>query len=436
MLDLCIINCKLDMGTEEVCLGIEHGKIVSIKKIPPAASETIDVNGKLVLPGLIDAHVHFRDPGLTYKEDFSTGSKAAAAGGFTTVLDMPNTVPPTNTSQAFLEKHKIARRKSLVDFGLHAGIADLSNIKDLAKYKPASFKIFMDLVDDNFLMEAFGKINEVQDIPLISLHAEDPDMVKQCTERLKKEGSDPELYAQARPPQAEIEATQNAISLAGKFNQRIHFCHVSTKKSLKIINIAKKTGLKITSEITPHHLFLDSGYLKTYGNLAKTNPPLRDDKTRLNIGDLSQIDIIGTDHAPHTLEEKEKDVWNAPPGIPGLETILSLLLTQLNQGKISVGDIKRLLCENPAKIFNIPNKGFISKGMDADLVVIDLKKEGMVDPDNFKSKAKYSPFKGLKTKGIPVMTMVRGELVMKNGKIIDNQGKFVYSDPEVEYKKR
>lgn len=447
MLDLCIINCKLDIGTEEVCLGIENEKIVSIKKIPPAASETIDVNGKLVLPGLIDAHVHFRDPGLTHKEDFFSGSAAAAAGGFTTVMDMPNTVPPTNTPHAFKDKMRIAGKNSLVDFGLHAGVADLSNIKDLDKYKPVSFKIFMDLVDNDFLMEAFGKINEVQGIPLnaqghplnevsehpltehplISLHAEDPDVVKQYTERMKKEGSDPELYAQARPPQAEIEATRKAISLAEKFNQRIHFCHVSTKKSLKLINTAKKTGLKITSEITPHHLFLDSGYLKKYGNLAKTNPPLRDDKNRLHIEDLSHIDMIGTDHAPHTLEEKEKDVWNAPPGIPGLETIVPLLLTQLNQGEIGVGDIKRLLCENPAKIFNIPNKGFIIEGMDADLVVIDLKKEAVVDPDNFKSKAKYSPFKGFKTKGMPVMTMVRGKLVMDNGKIIDNHGKFVYS---------
>ncbi len=447
MLDLCINNCKLDIGTEEVCLGIEDGKIVSIKKLPPAASKTIDVNGKLVLPGLIDAHVHFRDPGLTYKEDFSTGSKAAAAGGFTTVLDMPNTVPPTNTSKAFLEKWMIASNRSLVDFGLHAGVADLSDIKDIAKYKPASFKIFMDLADDDFLMEAFEKINEVHynslnaqghinkvtDHPLISLHAEDPKLVNQCTERMKKEGFKPELYAQARPPQAEIEAVRNAIALAEKFKQKIHFCHVSTKKSLEIIVNAKNSGINVTSEITPHHLFLNSGYLEKYGNLAKTNPPLRDEEHKLTMDHLPQIDIIGTDHAPHTLQEKKKDVWNASPGIPGLETILPLLLTQLNMGRISVADIKRLLCENPAKIFNIPHKGSIAEGMDADLVVIDLKNEGVVDPDNFKSKAKYSPFKGFKTKGMPVMTMVRGKLVMDNGKIIDNQGKFVYSDMEVEY---
>jgi dihydroorotase len=284
----------------------------------------------------------------------------------------------------------------------------------------------MDTVDHEFLSEAFSKISGVSGDHLISLHAEDPQVVNQCTQKMKMRGSTPELYAEARPPQAEIDAVKNAISLSENFNQKIHFCHVSTRKSLKLINAAKKAGLKITSEITPHHLFLDSGYLKTYGNLAKTNPPLRDEKNRLLVKDLDEIDIIGTDHAPHTLDEKKQDVWNAPPGIPGLETILSLLLTQLNQGKIGLGDIKRLLCENPAKIFNIPNKGFITEGMDADLVVVDLKKNNLIDPDNFQSKAKYSPFKGFQVKGMPVMTMLRGQKVMEEGHILKNQGKYIY----------
>jgi len=426
MLDLCITNCKLEIGPEEVCLGIKDEKIVSIKKLSSSATETIDVAGKLVLPGLIDGHVHFRDPGLTIKEDFSTGSAAAAAGGFTTVLDMPNTVPPTNTPHDFRDKIGIASRKSLVDFGLHAGVADLSNIEELAKLRPASFKIFMDTVDHEFLSEAFSKISGVSGDHLISLHAEDPQVVNQCTKKMEKKGSSPELYAEARPPHAEIEAVASAIALANKFNQRIHFCHVSTRKSLKLTSEAKKAGLKITSEITPHHLFLDSGCLKTYGNLAKTNPPLRDNKNRLRVKDLHDIDIIGTDHAPHTLDEKKKDIWSAPPGIPGLETILPLLLTQLNQKKIRLGNIKRLLCETPAKIFNIPDKGFIREGMDADMVVVDLKKEGIIDPAKFQSKAKYSPFEGFNVQGVPVMTMVRGQKVMEEGHILKNQGKFVY----------
>jgi dihydroorotase len=426
MLDLCITNCKLEIGPKEICLGIKDGKIVSIKKLSSSATETIDVAGKLVLPGLIDAHVHFRDPGLTIKEDFSTGSAAAAAGGFTTVMDMPNTVPPTNTPHDFREKIRIARRKSLVDFGLHAGAADLSHIGELAKLRPVSFKIFMDTVDHEFLMRAFNKINGVSGDHLISLHAEDPQIINQSTEKMKMRGSTPELYAEARPPQAEIDAVKNAITLSKKFNQKIHFCHVSTRKSLKLINEAKRAKLKITSEITPHHLFLDSGYLKTYGNLAKTNPPLRDNENRLQVKDLQDMDIIGTDHAPHTLDEKKQDVWNAPPGIPGLETILPLLLTQLNQKTITLGNIKRLLCENPAKIFNIPNKGFIKEGMDADLVVVDLKKESVIDPANFQSKSKYSPFEGFHVQGLPVMTMLRGQKVMEKGHILKNQGKYIY----------
>lgn len=427
MLDLCITNCRLDINFKEVCLGIDDGKIVSIKKLPSAASSIIDVKGKLVLPGLIDAHVHFRDPGLTIKEDFSTGSATAAAGGFTTVMDMPNTIPPTDTPQAFQEKMEIGRRKSLVDFGLHVGVGDLSYIQDLAELRPASFKIFMDLEDSDFLMEAFRKIKGVSGDHLISLHAEDPSVVKQCTSKMKIKGFRPEFYAMARPPQAEIEAVKSAISLAEEFNQKVHFCHVSTQKSLELIKEAKNAGLKITGEITPHHLFLDSSYLKTYGNLAKTNPPLRDNENRLQIKNLANIDIIGTDHAPHTLEEKKKDVWTAPPGIPGLETILPIMLTHLNQGKIFLGDIKRLLCENPAKIFNIPHKGFIMEGMDADLVVVDLKKESIIDPHKFHSKAKYSPFEGLRVQGMPIMTMVRGQKVMENNHILKNKGKNVYN---------
>lgn len=426
MLDLCLVNCKLDINHEEVSLGIKDGKIFSIKKLPSHADKTIDLKGMIVLPGLIDAHVHFRDPGLTFKEDFRTGSTAAAAGGFTTVLDMPNTIPPTNTPKAFREKLQIGRKKSLVDFGLHAGVADLSYIGELAQLKPASFKIFMDMVDLNFLMEASSNINEVTGDHRISLHAEDGEVIQHSTELAKKVGSDPELYALARPPQAEIEAIKTGIFLAKKYNQKIHFCHVSTKKSLELIKEAQNLGLDITSEITPHHLFLDSNYLKILGTQAKTNPPLRDNENQLDLNYLPEIDIIGTDHAPHSLEEKNKNIWDAPPGIPGLETTLKLLLTQVNNGQISIGDVKRLLCENPAKIFNIPNKGFIVEGMDADLVVVDLKKESVIDPEKFKSKSKYSPFEGFKVKGMPVMTLVRGKLVMEYENIFKNKGKFVY----------
>ncbi|MCZ3366203.1 MULTISPECIES: dihydroorotase [Methanobacterium] len=426
MVDLCLKNCKLVPENIECSVGIENGKIVSITKIAPKSEEEIDIKRNIVLPGLIDSHVHFRDPGFPEKETFKTGSIAAACGGFTTVLDMPNTNPPTNTKKEFLEKLKIAEKKSVVDFGLHAGVDDALEIKKIAELKPASFKIYMDLIDDEHLLDIFTEIKRLPEDHLISVHAEDKDTVKECTDKMKSNGSiDPEIYADARPPLAEDIAVLKATSLAKQLNSSIHICHVSTKKSLDIIQEAKGENCRVTSEITPHHLLLDASYFKKCGNIAKTNPPLRDKKYALGVNELEKIDVIGTDHAPHTIPEKEKIVWEAPSGIPNLETTLPLLLTEVNQNKMTFGDIKRLLCEKPAEIFNFKNKGKIAEGMDADFVVVDMKKEGIINPDEFKTKAKYSPFKGFKVKGMPVMTVVRGNVVMDNGEVFENSGKIV-----------
>lgn len=430
MVETWLTNCKIVPENIECSIGIDGGRIVSIKKIPPIDERTIDIKGNIILPGLIDAHVHFRDPGLTYKEDFKTGATAAACGGFTTVMDMPNTKPQTNTAKAFKEKIKIAEKKSIVDFGLHAGVEDLNEIKKIKKLKPASFKIYMDLFRDEFLRNAFRKISEISNIEgnvKVSLHAEDREIINDCTHKKKIEGfSAPEIYAEARPPRAETVAIRKAIKMAMDVGLSIHICHVSTKESLKIINEAKATGCKVTSEITPHHLFLNSDYLEKMGNFAKTNPPLRDKEHKLGISDLNSIDIIGTDHAPHTLHEKDQDIWNAPPGIPNLETTLPLLLTLINRNKMTFNDIKRLLCENPSQIFNLYQKGRIKIGMDADFVVLDMKKECVIKAENFRSKAKYSPFEGWKVRGMPVMTIVRGEVVMEDGEVFRNNGEFVY----------
>lgn len=423
MIDICLKNCKIVPGNIECSIGINNGKITSITKIPPKSNETIDIKGNPILPGLIDSHVHFRDPGLTYKEDFQTGSEAAAAGGFTTIMDMPNTIPPTDSKKAFQNKLDIANKKSIVDFALHAGVNNLSQIKMIAELRPASFKIFMDSVDNNFLIKSFSEISKLKHDYPISLHAEDKNIISNCIETLKNSGDiDPEIYAKARPPISELLAISAAIALSMFYNQKIHICHVSTKKSLQLINSAQKNGLHITSEITPHHLLLDDSYLHKCGNIAKTNPPLRDKINRLDLSDLKRVDIIGTDHAPHALEEKEKNVWDASPGIPNLETTLPLLLNLKNQNKIGFEDIKRLLCETPARIFNLKNKGMIKKGMDADFVVIDMKKECIINSNYFKSKARYSPFNGFKVRGIPVMTMIRGNVVMKNGEVYNNKG--------------
>lgn len=432
MLDLCILNCKLDPSNQECSIGVEDGKIVSIQKLPTPADETIDLEGKILLPGLIDAHVHMRDPGLTYKENFKTGTQAAAAGGFTTVLDMPNTQPPTNTAQDFKNKLKIAKSKAIVDFGLHAGTANIGEIPLLGGLNPASFKVFMDLYDDEFLMNLFSEIADLNQSTkkdhVVSIHAEDQEIVKRYTQmKMSETSSDSMIYADARPPLAEDVAVSKAILMAREFNLRIHICHASTGKSLKLIQKAKTEGCKISSEVTPHHLFLDSSYLKKFANFAKTNPPLRSNIKKINLSDLPKTDIIGTDHAPHTIAEKERNVWDAPPGIPGLETALPLLLNQINQGKLSFNELRRLLCENPAKLFKIKNKGHIMEGMDADFVVVDLKQEVTIDSDKFYSKAHYSPFNGTKVTGVPTMTILRGKVIMKDSEVFKSTGNHVYS---------
>lgn len=428
MVDLWLKDAKIVPENRLVSIGIKDGKIATLKKIAPKREEKINLREAVVLPGLIDAHVHFRDPGLTYKEDFRTGTMAAAMGGFTTVMDMPNTRPPTNTPRAFNEKLKAAGHKSLVDYAIHAGVGRIKDIKSIHKLKPASFKVFMDLIDDQELEKIFTSMKATGDNTLITLHAEDKETVKKYTHKYQSKGkNNPEIYADARPPIAENVAVSNALKLAGKYQLKIHICHLTLHESLDMVNEAKRSGTNVTTEITPHHLLLDSGYLRKYGNFAKTNPPLRDQKVKLMVENLDDIDIIGTDHAPHAIPEKEQNVWNAPPGIPNLETTLPLLLTMINQHKMTFQDLKRLLCENPARIFQLENKGYIKIGADADLVVVDMKKRGIIDPDKFKSKAKYSPFKGFKVEGMPVMTFSRGNIVMEEGDVFKNQGKFVYS---------
>lgn len=427
--DLCLKNCKIFPQEALYNLGIDQGKIIALEKNPLPSDKIIDIKGKLVLPGLIDVHVHFRDPGLTYKEDFKSGSQAAAHGGFTTIIDMPNTIPPTNTARSFKEKKEIASKKCIVDYALHAGVEDLAEIEKIAQLKPASFKLFMDLCSDDFLAQVFEKVSSLDTQIPLTLHGENQGVVEKCTKKLqslnKNEAYD---YSLARPPQAEEMAVAHALKLSSQFQQKIHICHVSTSRALQLINSKKIEGIPVSSEITPHHLLLDSDSFKKWGSLAKTNPPLRSKEKGISFSMLDKIDVIATDHAPHTLEEKKKNIWEASPGIPNLETVLPLLLTQVNKNNLTLNQIKRLLCENPSKIFNLENKGFIKKGMDADLVVVDLKLEGKINPDKFYTKAKYTPFSGWEYKGAPIMTISHGKVIMENGQVSDNLGNYVYFD--------
>ena len=412
MFDLVLKNLRLLDYSDCVSMAIEDGKIAKISKSSIEGDKEIDLDGQLVLPGLIDPHVHFRDPGLTYKEDFKTGSMAAAHGGFTFVMDMPNTVPKTNTYEAFKEKQKIAEAKSVVNFGLHAGYSALDEMEKILELDPMSFKVFMDLETDEDLDKIFEDISNLSKKPIVTVHAEKRDIVLESTKRLAEE-SEAIAYSYGRPAESEDASVAQAIELSKKYGVDLHICHLSTKNAM---NLAISNN--VSFEFTPHHLLYDNTAFNEFGTLIKTNPPLREKGKNVTINDLNENSMIGTDHAPHSLEEKTKGVWDSSPGIPSLETVLSLLLTEVNKSNLDLSLIPKIFSENAAKRFNLENKGFIKEGYDADLVVIDLNKEGVFDIDTFYTKAEYSPFDGLSYKGKATMTIVNGEIVMENDILI------------------
>lgn len=412
MLDLVIKNSRLIGKNGEYNIGVDEGKIKEITKENLKADNVIDIKSNYLLSGFIDPHVHFRDPGLTAKENFKTGSLAAAHGGFATVIDMPNTLPKTNTYKALKEKMDIASKKSCVNFYLQAGHNDLDEMCKMMELNPISFKVFMDLETDESLEEIFSNLGQLKENTsyngLVATHCEKRSIVSEKTEELK-DSNDPIDYSYARPYTSEDESVKQTIELASKNNLRLHICHLSSKNAL---NIARKNN--ISYEFTPHHLLLDNSAYNTYGTMVKTNPPLRPEDKRVKISDIDENSIIGTDHAPHTLDEKQKGVFSSSPGIPALETVVSLLLTEVNKGNLNLNLIEKIFSTNAAKVFDLKTKGEIAVGKDADFTVLDLKREGKFDISTFQTKAEYSPFDGWEYKGAPVMTIVAGKVVFDN----------------------
>ncbi|WP_405305481.1 dihydroorotase [Methanobrevibacter sp.] len=415
-MDLVLKNCRLVDEIGEYFIKIDDGKITDISKTPLKASEIIDIKSNYVLPGFIDPHIHFRDPGLTQKEDFKTGSLAAANGGFATVIDMPNTLPKTNTLKALKEKIKIAQKKSVVNFELQIGHSDLEEMKKMIELNPISVKVFMDLESDESLERIFHDLSVLKETTnyngLVATHCEKKSIVEEETKRLKQNKENTAIdYTYARPTRSEDESVRQAIELARANDLRLHICHLSSSKSLSMAKSASKS-MPVSWEFTPHHLLLDNSAYNIYDTFIKTNPPLRPKEDSVRISDLDENSIIGTDHAPHTLEDKTKGVWESSPGIPNLETVVPLLLTEVNNGNLDFKLIPKIFSENASKVYDLKTKGKIDIGYDADFTVIDLKQEGKFDISEFKTKAEYSPFDGWKYKGLPVMTIVNGKTVM------------------------
>ncbi len=398
---------------------IEDGKIAQIgDSLKLEVDQVMDVSGKHILSGLIDAHVHFRQPGATKKEDFRTGSRAAIAGGVTTVFDMPNNDPPTVNLKNLEAKRKLINGISFCDYGFYIG-AQKEYLDELALTRnTAGIKVYMGSSTGGLLLDDQKSLERIfRCAKLIVIHAEDEKFIQKNVQKYQAiQGS--EKHGLIRSASAAKEAVKKALHLAKKFNTRLHIAHVSTKEELEVIK--KFQSERISFEVCPHHLFLTEEDYFTQGHFMKVNPPLRFKKDLEALWEALAsrlVDIIATDHAPHLKKEKEQSYELAPAGVPGLETMLPLLLDAVNKSRLNLRDVARLTSANPARLFALKNKGFIAKGFDADLVVVDMELEREVQNENLHTKCGWSPFNGWKLKGWPLMTFLRGEMVMQDGKV-------------------
>jgi dihydroorotase len=381
-------------------------------RIQSPLEREIDAEGLILFPGLIDPHVHFRTPGLEHKEDWRCAAQAALAGGITTVFDMPNTLPPTTTKQRLDEK------KTLIDahlkevgiplrYALYLG-AHKMHFEEIAPSKDEAIglKVFMGsstgdlLLDDEESLQKAFHLSASHNL-VLAIHAEDEALIKK--QKIHFQGNlNPEMHSHIRSREAAYRATETAISLAKRFGTRLYLLHIGTKEELSLIEAAKKEGLSIYAETTPHHLFLTERDYAQWGTKVQTNPPLRtaeDNEALWRAIAEGVIDTIGSDHAPHTSDEKNLPYGRAPSGIPGIETMLPLLL---NSGRLTYGEIIRLMKTNIETIFEIPPND--------DCVLIDPNRIRCVEDHRLKTKCGWSPYAGQQLKGWPVMTILKGEI--------------------------
>ncbi|MDY6775516.1 MAG: dihydroorotase [Halobacteria archaeon] len=396
-----------DGSLRDVDILVDDGEIAQIDTDVEADDE-IDADGGLVLPGAIDVHVHFREPGATHKEDWHTGSRSAAAGGVTTVVDQPNTSPPTVDADAFEQKRRLADEKSVIDFGINAGVTTDWKPNELLDLPVTAFgEIFMADstgklgIPRDLFAEAVGIISE--DRKLSTIHAEDSSLFVEIDDY---DEDNPDAWSVHRPPEAEVSAVEDALGIAdGIEDARLHFAHTSHPDSVEAVSSTSHT-----CEVTPHHLFLSRDDLDQLGTFGRMNPPLRTEEARQTLWDMTDtFDLIASDHAPHTVDEKNAPITQAPSGVPGVETLLPLVLGAVVEDKLSLSRAVELTSTNPAEVFGFDSKGGIEVGNDADLVVTDMETEE-IRAEKLHSKAGWTPFESFDAV-FPDLVLCRGEVV-------------------------
>jgi allantoinase len=418
-------------------VAIAGEKIIAVgaPETMPSARRVIEASNRKIIPGAIDSHVHFRTPGYDYKEDWQTGTGAAARGGVTTVLEMPNTNPPTGTLEALKLKQGIAAKQAYVDYGIY-GLLDEHNLEQLEALAAAGvsgFKCFMgntfgDLPapSDGAMLEGFEILARLG--MRCTVHAENASIMARRQARLEAAGrTDTLAHLAARPEVCAIEAVSRAVIFAEWTGARLHIAHKSSKDALYVLRDAKKRGVDVTVETCPQYLLLSTEDQRRLGNVLRVNPPIREPGHQEPLWEALRegvVDMIATDHAPHTPEEKSRaSVWQCDCGFPGVETQMPLMLTEVGNGRMSISDYVRWACVNPAKAWGFfPNKGIIQPGADADIALLDMKREWSIDQSQLFSKSKISPWNGRRVHGGPVLTMVRGRVVMEEGKLVAEPG--------------
>ena len=424
--DLILKNgkCFIDGQLKTTDIGISDGIIKNISNIQVSSSQKIlDVNNLIVLPGIIDTQVHFREPGSTDTEDLETGSKSAVLGGVTSVFEMPNTNPPTSSQAEFKRKLSLAANRMYCNYAFYFG-ATPDNIEDLKKLNNlegcCGVKLFVGSSTGNLLVKDEDDIEKVisNSSKIISIHSEDEDILN-IRKRFIKKG-DVRSHPIWRNEECAISSTRKVVKIAERNNKKIHILHVTTKEEVEFLSRYKGN---VTFEITPQHLTLSSPECyEKLGTLAQMNPPIREKKHqdklwKAIVDDI--VDVIGSDHAPHKMVNKKKEYPQTPSGMPGVQTLVPIMLNHINNEKLTLDKFVKLVCEKPSKIFNIKNKGYIKEGFDADLTIVDMNMKKTIQNEWIASKCGWTPFDGYEVKGFPVGTIVNGKTMVWEGKLIE-----------------
>jgi len=402
-------------------VSVSDGKITAVGTELSVSSDvrSIDGSGLTLLPGVIDPQVHFRDPGLEHKEDLFTATCACAKGGVTSFLEMPNTLPLTITQEILTDKLAIAASKSLVNYGFFIG-ATADNLPDLRTANPTcGIKIFMGSAHGPLSVDTPETIEPIFAVGdrLIAVHAEDQARILERRELFAGQ-TDPATHSKIQDNQTALNASKLALALSKKYQRRLHILHMSTGEEADLLRRDKPSW--VTAEVTPQHLLLDVSAYEKIGTLAQMNPALKSERDREVLWQAlldGIIDFIATNHAPHTLEEKGRGYPNSPSGMPGVETALPLMLTQAKENRCTVAQVSNWMSTAVAQAYQIPNKGLIEPGYDADLVLVDLSTYRPVLREELKTKCGWSPFEGWTLTGWPVVTVVGGQIVYERGEI-------------------